>query len=893
MKSRPGAPRRQTKDQDARRAVAEVSARLLEAGRASPEAILQGLGSRRGGLAAADAAERLERLGRNETAHETSAPWYRQLLGAFVNPFIGILAVLAVTSYVTEVLLAPPAERDASAVVIIVFMIAFAVLLTFAQEYRASRAADELLSLVQATARVRRDGELRQVATAELVSGDVVRLAAGDAMPADVYLLEATNLLVNEASLTGESLPVEKRAGGGAQGAVAATGSEAALDLETLGYMGTYVVSGTAEAVILATGGATYFGSMARELVGRHPPTSFDRGVRSVSVLLIRFMLVMVPLIFVINGLTKGDWWQALLFGLAVAVGLTPEMLPMVVSANLAKGALEMSRRQVIMKHLGAIQNLGAMDVLCTDKTGTLSEDDVGLDLVQDVDGERSLRVLEHAYLNAYHQTGLRNPLDDAVVAFARASGEAAAFVARRLVAEIPFETTRRRLSVIVEDEHDRHLLICKGAAAEVLAASTHVERRGATQPLTRAERERLALVAGELTAGGLRVLLVAYRSLPPDQQAYRSSDERDLTVLGFVGFLDPAKPSAGPAITALERSGVAVRVITGDNEIATRRICADIGFEISGVMEGQAVDALDDAELQRAMKSVNVFVRMAPLQKSRVIAALKAQGHTVGFLGDGINDAPALRDADVGISVDNAVDIAKESADVLLLEKDLLVLDDGIATGRRVFGNTMKYVKITASSNFGNVFSVLVASAFLPFPPMLPLHLLIQNLLYDVSQASIPWDHVDEEYVRRPRSWSAESIARFMLVLGPVSSIFDFTTFALLWYVFAANTAQDQALFHSGWFVLGLLSQTLIVHMIRTTKVPFVESMASWPVLVATGLVMIVGVALPLTGYGEAIGLQALPTAYFPYLVLTLLAYCLVIQLVKGWYIRRYGTWL
>ncbi len=879
-------------------AVSAASERLLAASRLEPDGLLEHLETGRSGLSEAAIAERRARFGRNEVAHERTPAWYRQLLKAFINPFVGILVVLAVISYLTEVVFAPPGEQDIAALVIIIVLILISVLLTFVQEYQANKAADQLLALVQTTTTVQRQETGRsRVPTTELVPGDLVHLAAGDLIPADVYVLSANNLSVNEAALTGESLPVEKHARS-ARLPEPALPSEidedaAVLDLENIAFMGTYVVSGTAQVAAVATGSRTYFGSMSRELVGHHPPSSFDRGVNQVSLLLIRFMAVMVPIIFVINGLTKGDWFQALLFGLAVAVGLTPEMLPTIVTANLAKGTLELAGRRTIVKRLSAIQNLGAIDVLCTDKTGTLTEDAVGLDCYLDVHGTEDLEVLNYAYLNSVHQTGLDNPLDAAVLAH-EAAGSLGGLERRYpMVGEIPFETARRRMSVIVETDEGRHRLICKGAIAEMLSISSAVLDGGEVVPLTEPLREQIAARAAALNRSGLRVLLVGYRVADPRDGPYGVADEHDLILVGFIGFLDPPKTSAGPAIAALQGQGVAVRVITGDNETVTRRICGEIGLQIDGLLQGYQVDQMSDEDLERAVGAVNIFVRMAPLQKSRVVNALKQNGHTVGFLGDGINDAPALRDADVGVSVDNAVDIAKESADILLLDKDLLILEEGVGRGRHVFGNIMKYIQITASSNFGNVFSVLVASLALPFTPMLPLHLLIQNLLYDISQLSIPWDNVDAEYLARPRRWNPGGIARFMLVLGPVSSIFDFTTFALMWYVFGANTVARQSLFQSGWFVLGLLSQTLIFHMIRTSKTPFVQSIASRPVLLATGIVIVIGLILPFTPYGAAVGFESLPGSYFPWLLLTLLAYCILIQLVKVWYIRRFDMWL
>jgi P-type Mg2+ transporter len=783
-------------------------------------------------------------------------------------------------------------------VIIISLMVLISVLLTFAQEYQANRAADRLLSLVTAKTTVeRQDRGKREVPTNILVPGDILHLSAGDIIPADVYLFDTNNLSVSEAALTGESLPVEKyviedrELDETAKAEFMQTAS--ALDLDNIGFMGTHVVSGTAVAIVISTGSNTYFGAMSKELVGHHPPTSFDIGVNRVSLLLIRFMAVMVPIIFLINGITKGDWFQAVLFGLAVAVGLTPEMLPMIVTANLAKGTVEMAQRKTIVKRLNAIQNLGAMNVLCTDKTGTLTYDTVALECYLDMTGYEHLDVLKYTYLNSYYQMGLKNPIDEAVLAHEHVHILQGVEQNYQKVDEIPFETARRRMSVVVEKDNSEHLLICKGAIDEMLSISNRVVYDGKAQTLTDEMRKKINSYAGDLIEGGLRVLLVGYKVDGARENRYGVEDEQDLTLLGYIGFLDPPKETAGEAIAALQMQGVKVKVITGDNEIATRRVCREIGLEVEGLLQGFQVDQMEESELQKAVENTNVFVRMAPLQKSTVVNALKQNGYTVGFLGDGINDAPALRDADVGVSVDNAVDIAKESADIILLEKSLLVLEEGVARGRHVFGNIMKYIKITVSSNFGNVFSVLVASAFLPFQPMMPLQLLIQNLLYDISQISIPWDNVDEEYLRKPREWDPRSIARFALFLGPVSSIFDFSTFALMWYGFAANTVEEQALFQSGWFVLGLLSQTLIVHMIRTHKVPFLQSIASRPVLIMTTVVMVIGLVFPFTPFGMSIGFQPLPTSYFPWLFGTLIAYCIIIQLVKGWYIRRFNMWL
>ncbi len=659
--------------------------------------------------------------------------------------------------------------------------------------------------------------------------------------------------------------------------------------------MGTNVVSGTATAVVVSTGADTYFGSLAKEIVGSRAETAFDRGVNSVSWLLIRFMLVMVPIVLLINGFTKGDWPAAFLFALAVAVGLTPEMLPMIVSSNLAKGAVALSRRKVVVKRLNAIQNFGAMDVLCTDKTGTLTQDRIILEHHTDIRRDRDDNVLTLAWLNSFHQSGVKNLMDRAVLHFAEGSPEALlAASTYRKVDELPFDFERRRLSVVVADLDRNHLLVCKGAVEEMLAVSSQVWDGTAVRPLTAADRETLAATARDYNREGFRVLLVATREIPRIQRThrYRIEDERDLVVHGFLSFLDPPKETAAPALTALAEHGVTVKVLTGDNEVVTTKICAEVGLDPGQPVLGPEIDGLDDDELRGVVDQTTVFAKLTPLQKSRVLRALQANGHTVGFLGDGINDAPALRDADVGISVDTGTDIAKESADIILLEKSLMVLEEGVVKGRETLGNIIKYLNMTASSNFGNVFSVLVASAFIPFLPMLAIHLLIQNLLYDISQLALPWDRMDREFLLKPRKWDAGNIGRFMIWMGPTSSIFDITTFAVMWYVFAANSPEMQSLFQSGWFVESLLSQTLVVHMLRTRKIPFIQSTAALPVLLTTGVVCVAGTLIPFSPLGAAVGLQPLPWQYFGWLAATLVSYCVVAQTMKTIYIRKFGQW-
>lgn len=629
--------------------------------------------------------------------------------------------------------------------------------------------------------------------------------------------------------------------------------------------------------------------------MGTRAQTAFDRGVNSVSWLLIRFMLVMVPIVLLINGFTKGDWTEAALFALAVAVGLTPEMLPMIVSSNLAKGAIAMARRKVVVKRLNAIQNFGAMDVLCTDKTGTLTQDRIILEHHLDVSGCNDNKVLQLAWLNSFHQSGMRNLMDQAVIKFSRGKPEIEALRNFNKVDELPFDFIRRRLSIVVKDAQQQQHLICKGAVEEMLSICTHVREGDDIFPLDAARRATLQALATQYNEDGFRVLLLATRELGAQVSPVplNIDDERDLVVQGLLTFLDPPKESAAAAIAALRENGVAVKVLTGDNPIITAKICRDVGLEPGEPLNGRDIEAMNDATLAREVELRTVFTKLTPLQKSRVLKMLQSNGHTVGFLGDGINDAPALRDADVGISVDTGTDIAKESADIILLEKDLMVLEAGVIKGRETFGNIIKYLNMTASSNFGNVFSVLVASAFIPFLPMLAIHLLLQNLMYDISQLSLPWDKMDKEFLRKPRKWDAKNIGRFMLWVGPTSSIFDITTYALMWFVFAANSIEHQALFQSGWFIEGLLSQTLVVHMLRTQKIPFIQSTAALPVLLTTGLIMAIGIYIPFSPLGTLVGLEPLPWQYFPWLAGTLICYCVVAQLMKRCYIRRFGEWL
>ncbi|WP_404649177.1 magnesium-translocating P-type ATPase [Dyella flagellata] len=854
------------------------------------EALLGSLDTSLAGLDEEQITERLERDGINEVSHEKPPHWSIQLLRAFNNPFIIVLLILAVV----QIFVTPD---DLSGPIIIGVMVGISVLLSFTQEFRSSQAAEKLKAMVRNTSTVTRrasDGhsERIEVPVNELVVGDIVHLAAGDMVPADLRLLTAKDLFISQAILTGESLPVEKA--GPAQAHAVEAGAHGAqkgnaLDLPTVCYMGTNVVSGSATAVAVATGSRTYLGSLASSILGERVQTSFDRGVKSVSWLLIRFMLVMVPVVLGIQWYKHG-FLEALMFALSVAVGLTPEMLPLIVTANLAKGAMAMSKRKVVVKRLNAIQNFGAMDVLCTDKTGTLTLDKIVLERHLDLDGEDSDDALEYGYLNSHFQTGLKNLMDKAVLAHR----DLEPIIARyRVVDEIPFDFQRRRMSVVLANGEGHHLLVCKGAVEEMLAISSTERQGDQVIPMTEERRREIKAMTRRLNEDGLRVLIVAVKQQAPSNRAYSLADETELTAIGCLAFLDPPKDTAATAIAALHQHGVEVKVITGDNEAVTRKICREVGLDVEHSAQGRDIEPLDDTALDELVKRTTVFAKMSPLQKARVVTSLQRQGHTVGFLGDGINDAPALREADVGISVDTATDIAKESADIILLEKNLMVLEEGVLEGRVTFGNIIKYIKMTASSNFGNVLSMVVAAVFLPFLPMLPLQVLVLNLLYDISQLSIPFDRMDDEYLSKPRKWDASDIGRFMFWIGPSSSVFDITTFLLLWYVFGANNPDHQSFFQSGWFIESLLTQTLVVHMIRTRKVPFLQSVAAAPVLALTTAIIVIGIAIPYTGIGAKLGMLELPWVYFGWLAATVLAYCALTQAMKLLYIRRFRGWL
>jgi Mg2+-importing ATPase len=836
------------------------------------------------GLSAAAAAERLQRVGPNRIAREQSQGLIAGLLERLANPLNILMLTLATVSWLIG---------DHEAASIIIGMVVLSVSLSYVQEHRSNKAAERLRALVHTYATVRRRSgepaalettpEWREIPIHELVPGDILHLSAGDIVPADLRLLSAKDLYISEASLTGEALPVNKD-----PGALTDPPGEAGA-LTNICFMGTSVISGSAEAVVLLTGRNAYFGAIADLIAADRTETDFDRGVSRFAWLMIRTILVMAPLVFLINGFTKGNWIEAFLFAVAVAVGLTPEMLPMIVTVNLGKGALAMSRKKVIVKRLNAIQNFGAMDVLCTDKTGTLTQDRIILEKHVDLTGEDSDTVLLYAYLNSHHQSGLKNLLDVAVLNHPDA--QRLEGIARQYVKfdEVPFDFNRRRMSVAVEGAGER-LLICKGAVEELYAISRYGHSGGTVVELDDSHREALRATSVHLNEDGFRVIAIAYRSLSKEQTACTVADEADLTLLGYIAFLDPPKDSVREALTALGDHGVAVKVLTGDNEIVTRKICQQVGLDVSAVVLGPELAAMDATGVAAAVERGTVFAKLSPSQKADVIRALQNRGHVVGFLGDGINDGPALKAADVGLSVDSAVDIAKESADIILLEKSLLVLDEGVIEGRKVFGNIIKYIRMGASSNFGNMFSVLGASAWLPFLPMAPVQVLTNNLLYDFSQTAIPTDLVDDEYLVRPRRWELGNIGRFMLCIGPVSSLFDYVTYGLLYFVYGATTVAQASLFQTGWFVESLLSQTLIIHVIRTRQIPFLQSRASNALLATSAIICAVGLWLPVSPFAPALGFVPLPHSFYGGLGLILLAYLGLTQWTKSWFFRRFG---
>ncbi len=884
----------------------EVRSRLKFAAGANIDDLFSSLETSRGGLSEDTIEAARERYGDNAITRGKKVPLLKRVINSFANPFTAILFCLAVVSAVTDIILAEPGESNPATVIIIATMVAVSGVLRFVQETRSGNAAENLLKLITTTTSVQRQEAGRQeIPLEDVVVGDIIHLAAGDMIPADMRIIYAKDLFVSQSALTGESVAVEKCSS-------AQINHLALTEIPNLVFMGTNVVSGSASGAVIATGDDTIFGEMAKTVSDKPVRTSFEKGINSVSWLLIRFMLVMVPVVLFINGFTKGDWVHAALFALSIAVGLTPEMLPMIVTTCLAKGAVAMSKEKTIIKNLNSIQNLGSMDILCTDKTGTLTQDKVVLEYHLNIHGEEDTRVLRHAFLNSYFQTGLKNLMDFAIIERVKIEqdtidelrGLASRYVK---VDEIPFDFVRRRMSVVVTAS-GKTQMITKGAVEEMLSVCQFAEYDRKVLPLTDDIRHYILQKVDELNENGMRVIAVAQKNNPSPVGAFSVADESDMVLMGYLAFLDPPKESTAKAIKALKEHGVGIKILTGDNDMVTRCVCRQVGIPVDQIVLGADLESMSNDTLRKTAESVSVFAKLSPQQKARVIASLRSNGHSVGYMGDGINDAAAMKAADVGISVDTAVDIAKESADVILLEKDLMVLEKGIIEGRKTYANMTKYIKMTASSNFGNMFSVLAASAFLPFLPMMPIHLILLNLIYDLSCTTIPWDNVDKEFIVVPKKWDASSIGKFMVWIGPTSSIFDITTYLLMYFVICpaacgglmfhqitdpAMQVYYIALFQAGWFVESMWSQTLVIHMIRTPKIPFIQSRASMPVITLTFAGIATLTIIPFTNFGEAIGLTALPPVYFLWLGVTIILYMVLMTISKKFFVRKYGELL
>ena len=883
----------------------DVLDRMRLAAASNEEELFAQLGTTPHGLSEELAENSRDTYGDNRVTRGKKVSLPQRLAKAFVNPFTAILFGLAIVSTFTDIILMEPGEADPKGVVIIAVMVFVSGMLRFVQETRSGHAAENLLKMITTTTNVQRlESGRQEIPLEDVVVGDVVHIAAGDMVPADMRIIRAKDLFISQSALTGESEPIEKTPH-------ALLESSASTDTANLAFMGSTVISGTAVGVVFATGDDTQFGEMAKGVSKKSVKTGFEIGTNKVSWVLIRFMMVMLPLVLLINGFTKGDWMEASLFALAIAVGLTPEMLPMIVTTCLAKGAVVMSKKKTIIKNLNSIQNLGSMDILCTDKTGTLTQDKVVLLYHLDIHGNENTRVLRHAFLNSYYQTGLKNLMDIAIIQRVQElqdevdelRGLADRF---RKVDEIPFDFERRRMSVVVKNGKTQ--MITKGAVEEMLAICGFAEYEGKVEPLTDAIRAYILKKVDDLNDDGMRVIAVAQKTNPSPVGAFSVADESDMVLMGYLAFLDPPKESTAGAIEALQEHGVRVKVLTGDNDKVARCVCRQVGIPVDRILLGSDLENMNDAALGRAVEEVSLFAKLSPLQKTRVISVLRSNGHSVGYMGDGINDAAAMKASDVGISVDTAVDIAKESADVILLEKDLMVLKEGIIEGRKTYANMIKYIKMTASSNFGNMFSVLAASAFLPFLPMMPIHLIFLNLIYDLSCVAIPWDNVDKEYLAIPRKWDASSVGKFMLWIGPTSSVFDITTYLLMYFIICPAAFGGMmfhqltdpvmqigyiALFQAGWFVESMWSQTLVIHMIRTPKIPFIQSHASAPLTLLTFAGIATLTTIPFTVFGASIGLAALPPVYFLWLLLTICLYMLLATLLKWIFVKRYGELL
>ena len=855
------------------------------------------------GLDDEDVAYCHDRYGYNEIENTEKNTWYKRLYESFITPFTIVLFIIIAISFFTDYYFAPKNEKDLTSVIVISVMVFLSGILDFIQDTKSDKASEKLKAMIRTTTTVVRNNKRVDIPLSEVVPGDIVVLSAGSIIPADLRILQAKDLYISQSSLTGESAPVEKYD----KNMCLLKDKEkeinikeiSPLELNNLCFMGTNVISGSGIGVVVSIGSETYFGNLAKSISHKKVETNFDKGVKDIGFMLIKFVAIMAITVFIINGFFKGDWISSFIFAVSVAIGLTPEMLPVIVSTNLAKGAVAMSKKKTIVKNLTSIQNFGAMDILCTDKTGTLTEDRIELEYHLNVHGEEDCRVFKHAYLNSYYQTGLKNLLDIAVLNHLETENEECKEATKRyhLIDEIPFDFNRKRMSVILRDNNNKTQLITKGAVESMLDICTFVEYKGKVKTLTEDLKQEVLSKMAELNNQGMRVLGVAHKThFTEIKDKFSVADENEMVFIGYVAFLDPPKESAKMAIEELKKYNVKIKVLTGDNDLVSKYICQKVGIGDCEVLTGGEIEYMTDEKLSEVVEKYDIFAKLTPEQKARVITLLRNKGHVVGYMGDGINDAPAMKKSDVAISVDTAVDIAKESADIILLEKDLNVLTNGVIEGRKIFGNIVKYIKMATSSNFGNMLSILVACAFLPFLPMLPIQILILNLFYDISQTVIPWDNMDAEYLKKQKKWDIKSIKRFMLWLGPVSSIFDLSMFFILYFIFNcndANSPEKVAMFQTGWFVLSLITQTIIIHFVRTERIPFIQSIASKPVLLMSGVLVFIALIIPYIWLGEYLKMTPMPLNYFAWLFLLLFCYISAMSLIKKIYKKKYNNWL
>ena len=862
----------------------EVEQNLLTVSRLDDEQLFEKYRTEPDGLNQVEAAERLEEYGRNiiDVSNENSL--LSRIREAIINPFNIVLMIVAAVTLFTDVILSD--EPNPATFIMLVLIILISGIISFVQSEKSNNAAQKLQKMIANKIDVIRNGSVMEIDIDEAVPGDVVKLASGDMIPGDVRFIESKDLFIDQSQLTGESNPVEKFAGPDPEG-------NSLTDIDNIGFMGSNIVSGSAKGVILATGNHTYFGSMAKSLNTFREKSSFEENLNSISRLLISFMAVMVPIIFIANFITKGNWLQSLMFGITIAVGIMPEMLPVIMTSSLAKGAVNMSRKQTIVKRLSSIQTFGEMDVFCTDKTGTLTQDEIVLEKYMDVLGREDKRILRHAFLNSYFQTGLKNLMDLAIIN--RAEKEELSFLKEAYVREdeIPFDFSRRRMSVVLRDREGKRQLITKGAVEEMLSICSMIEIDGEVKPLTPELAANAQKIADQNNAEGIRVIAVAQKNEVHQVKVFGVQDESEMVLIGFIGFLDPPKPSAGSAIAALQKNGVRTVVLTGDNEGVAVAICGRLGIDTDYTLTGADVEAMDDAALKEACEKCHIFSKLSPYQKQRVVKAFQSNGHTVGYMGDGINDSLPLKQSDVGISVDTAVDIAKEVADIILLEKDLQVLEEGVIEGRRTFANMSKYLKMTVSGNFGNMFSVVIASIFLPFLPMLPIHILVQNLLNDFAQLGMPFDHVENEYIEKPKRWDIPGIKKFMICFGLLSTVLDVLCFLVLWFVFRFDSVDRAGFFQCGWFMFGVISQTMVIHTIRTPRIPFIQDRASRQLILSTLAVCIVTLLIGFTQIALLFSMPVMPFSFLAWMAGLMVIYTILAQAMKTVYIRINQEWV